>query len=360
MPYGVCRICRDPQMDLNKRRSKILYMLSVRRTVMDVGAVPDMDAFADEVARPDSIIEKKRGYDLSIEENVQVAQQHLDLERQDAAYIRELSGVTGENLGLSTNATSGKAITARQDQGTTVTASLFDNLRLNTQLSGELLLSLAEQYLTDEDEFRITGDRNTFEFIEVNQPDEDGSMWNDITANQADFVVDEADFRESQRVAMFETMANMLGQFDSEISIQLLDLLVDMSDLPQRQEMVARIRKINGQVDPDSETEEEREAREQAQGQAEAEEKALQLQDIQIGFKERLAKIDLTQKDAAKKYIEALNAAIQAAGASVQQPIMGEVAEMMVQEGMQPIVEQPAEQPQQQQPPQQEPMEPIA
>ncbi len=339
-PYGVVRLCRDPQEDLNKRRSKILYLLSVRRTIMDEGAIRDMDAFEEEVSRPDSIIEKRKGFDLEIHENNQVAQAHLDLERQDAAYIRELSGVTGENLGLSTNATSGVAINARRDQGTTVTASLFDNLRLHTQLSGELMLSLSEQYLTDEDEFRITGDRNTFEFIEINKPDENGEMWNNITAHAADFVVDESDFRESQRIAMFETMANMLSQWDSEISIQLLDLLVDLTDLPQRQEMVSRIRKINGQVDPESETEEEREEREAAQAEAEEEQRQIQLTEIKLGFEERAAKIDKTRKDSAVQYVKAFNDAVQAAGASLQQPILGQIAELMVQEGLEPVGQQ--------------------
>src|SRR3546814_7917196 len=63
--------------------------------------------------------------------------------------IRESAGVTGENRGLETDAKSGKAIMAKQDQGSVVTAEIFDNLLLARQLEGEIVLSLVEQYFTD-------------------------------------------------------------------------------------------------------------------------------------------------------------------------------------------------------------------
>lgn len=65
---------------------------------------------------------------------------------QDARYIQEVGGVTTENLGRQTNAVSGKAIEARQNQGYTSTSDLFDNLRLAIQLTGERQLSLIEQF----------------------------------------------------------------------------------------------------------------------------------------------------------------------------------------------------------------------
>ena len=356
-PYGVVRIQRDPQMDLNKRRSKILYLLSVKRVIMDEGAVRDMDKFEEEIARPDSIIEKRKKHDLEIIENNGVAKEHIDLTREDGAYIRQVSGVTGENLGLSTNATSGVAISRRQDQGTTVTAPLFDNLRLSVQLGGEIMLSLAEQFLTDEDEFRITGDQNSFDFININKQQEDGNYENDITANSADFIVDESDYRESQRIAMFEQVGEMLSQMDSQIAMQLLDLWVDMSDMPQRAEFVARIRKINGQVDPESETDEEREAREEAEALAKQEEQDLQKQAIMLDFEEKAAKIDKTRKDSAAQYVKALKEAIEAAEMTVQAPILAELADYMIQEGLEPAKPEQQEQPMQQ--PLQEPMQDV-
>lgn len=253
LSYGVVRNIRDPQSDLNKRRSKALFVLSTNRTIMDEGAVADLNDFEEEVARPDSIIIKKQGKSLDIQSDKSLAREHIMLAQQDADYVRQSAGVTGENLGMETNATSGKAILARQNQGTVITVTLFDNLRLATQLSGEIILSLVEQFYTEEKTFRLTGKRGEQDFVGINQYDPATAGLNDITEFQSDFVVSEQDYRESMRLSMFDQMMTMISQMDSQIALQFLDLVIEWSDLPGKEEMVKRIRKINGQVDPNDE-----------------------------------------------------------------------------------------------------------
>jgi multidrug efflux pump subunit AcrA (membrane-fusion protein) len=116
------------------------------------------------------------------------------------------------------------------------------------------------------------------DFEEINGIDEQtGEPINDITASQADFVVDSANYNATVRQAMFESMMELMGRMPAEVSIQLLDMVVDLSDLPGKEEMVKRIRAINGQTDPDEDTndpevQQERMARaQQAQEQAERE-----------------------------------------------------------------------------------------
>ena len=285
-PYGIVRNARDPQMDLNKRRSKALFLLSVNRTIMDEGAIDDLDQYEEEVSRPDAVIVKNKGYDLAIETNIQLAEEHIMLAQQDAEQIRNSSGVTGENLGQETNATSGKAITARQNQGTVVTASLFDNMRLAVQLSGEIMLSLIEQFYTDEKVIRVTGEHGVNEFTKVNEFDPySGEYLNDITKSQTDFVVSEQDYRESIRQAMFEQMMEMIGKMDSETALNMLDLVFEFSDFAGKDEMVKRIRKLNGQTDPKDPDAEEREQ------QREAEQAAIAQRNDDLTLREALAKI---------------------------------------------------------------------
>lgn len=250
-PYGVPRQCRDPQIDLNKRRSKALFILSTNKVIADEGAVDDPEAFEQEAARPDQIVWKKQNKNIEFINNTQLAESHLQLALQDSEFIRQTSGVTGENLGLDTNAISGKAIIAKQRQGGVTTAGLFDNLRLSTQLAGELLLSLVEQFYDEPKVIRIVGNRQSAQFYSINQPQPDGSITNDITARQADFKVSEADFNESYRQAMFESMMELISRQPPEIAMKLMDLVVDFSDLPNKDEIVKRIRSINGQSAPD-------------------------------------------------------------------------------------------------------------
>jgi hypothetical protein len=86
--------------------------------------------------------------------------------------------------------------------------------------------------------------------------DENGQPLNDITASRADFIVSEQDFHATLRQAMFEEMMDMLGKIAPvmpQAAMNLLDLVVAMSDIPAKDEFVKRIRKINGQRGPEQE-----------------------------------------------------------------------------------------------------------
>ena len=251
--YGVVRNLRDIQDDLNKRRSKALFVLSTNQVIADNDAVDDWDELADEVSRPDGLIKKKRGSELEINNDRGLAAEHVNLMSLDAEYIESAGGVTDEQMGRETNATSGKAIKARQEQGNVVNSKLFDNLRVSTQLLGEILLSLVEQYYTDEKIIRITNEKNQPEFVPINSVDpETGEPLNDITASQADFVVDSSAWSASIRQATFETLMDISTRLAPEVAIALLDLIIDMSDIPGKEDLVARIRMVNGMEDPDA------------------------------------------------------------------------------------------------------------
>jgi hypothetical protein len=295
LPYGTVRGLRDPQDDLNKRISKSLAILSTNKTIMDRGAVDDLEEFAKEVARPDAIIVKNKGKDLEINVDRDLAPAHLEFAHMDMKMIQDASGVTDENMGRETNATSGKAIIARQDQGAMATAELFDNLRLASQISGEKTLALSEQFYRDEKIIRILGNKGQVEFKMINDPNLPQS-W--IAAHKADFIVSEQDFRDSMRIAAQEQLAEMVSSMPEQIGLALLDVVVDMMDLgPQKDELLKRIRKINGQVDPDQEmTPEEQQAQQAAAEQAQAQQELAQRgMAAEVALKE--AQVDKTRAE---------------------------------------------------------------
>lgn len=246
-PYGVVRRQRDPQDGLNKRRSKSDWLLATNQVLMEQGAVEDVEELREEAARPDAVIEYKNGAKLEIRNNLQLADAHIQVEMRDSNYIRQSSGVTGENLGLSTNATSGRAILARQEQGNVVLTPLYDNKLLAWQLLGEILLSLIGQFYTDERVIRIGIGKTEeeTEWLEINRwQEDDGAFKNDITATAVDFVVSEQDYRASLRQAMFESMMDLIAKFPPEIALRLLDIVMELSDFPDKQTLVDRIREL--------------------------------------------------------------------------------------------------------------------
>lgn len=301
MPYGMIRGLRDIQQDINKRASKALHILSTNKTIMDKGAVDNIDEFIDEISRPDAVIEKNPGFDLAINVDRELAPAHIELMARSIQMIQQQSGVTDEAMGRTTNATSGVAIARRQEQGALATTKFFDNLRFAAQLQGELQLSLIEQYFSDQKAFRITNMRGTPEYIVIN----DGLPENDIIRTKADFIISEADWRASVRQAQVEELLDLMSKLAPvapQAVLVTLDLLVETMDLPMREELVRRIRQMTGQRDPDAE---EPTPEEIAQAQAQAEAQAMQKALMQ-------AEIAGKQADAAKKQADAQKAGMQA------------------------------------------------
>lgn len=265
MPYGVIRSLRDIQDDINKRASKAQFILSSNKVIMEEGAVKDMAEMMEEVARPDGVIVVQANKRFDIDVDRELAASHMQLMSQGITMIQSVSGVTDELMGKTTNAKSGVAIQARQEQGSMSTSKLFDNLRYAVQTQGEKQLSLVEQYFTDQKQFRITNQRMQPEFIDVN----DGLPENDITRTKADFIISDAEWRASLRQAQTEQLLEMMTRMPPEVALVTLDLIVESMDLPNREEIVKRIRQVTGQRDPDAtELTPEEQAAEQSKQQA--------------------------------------------------------------------------------------------
>ena len=280
-PYGVVRNMVDAQKDINKRFSKALAILSSNKTIMDEGAVENLEEFQEEISRPDAIIVKRPGKEMVINADRDLAPAHLSIMERSIQMIQTLSGVTDEAMGRTTNATSGKAIMARQEQGAVSTAKPFDALRACKQYHGEKMLSLMEQFMGEEKRFRITNSRGQPDYVQIN----DGLPENDITRTKADYIISEDDWnaslRQAQVVELMELMTQ-LAPVAPQVVMVLLDLVVEAMDVPSREEIVKRIRNITGMDDPDADPnvpDPEREQREmQKAQQAELEQRMVMAQ----------------------------------------------------------------------------------
>jgi hypothetical protein len=292
MPYGVVRNALDPQRDYNKRRSKALHLLLVNRVLYEEGAVDEANEqqTLDEAARPDGQVRLRNGAlkdkRFEIQEHADMMAGHVRLMEEDKENIHEATGVTRDNVGQQSNAISGRAILAKQQQGAVTTAELFDNYRLGIQVSGEKQLSNVEQFMTMPKQFRILGPDGAKKWMKVNQPvlQPDGTVLfaNDITKTAADFVVDQQDYRETIRMALAESLFELIGKLPPEIAVGLLDLAIDLVDLPNKAALANRVRKLSGQPAPGQENSPEAQAamaaqkaqRDEAQAAAVDEQKA--------------------------------------------------------------------------------------
>lgn len=302
LPYGMVRGLRDIQDDINKRAAKAQYIMSTNKVEMDEGAVDDIEEFREEVARPDAIIVKRPGKSIRYLDEVKRTDTQFQMEMfsRGIQMIQQVGGVTDEAMGRSTNAVSGVAIQARADQGSINTMDFFDNLRLAEQQRGEIVLSLCEQYMTEQKQFRITNMRGNADFVELNT----GLPEDDITRTKADFVISEQDWRATIRQANTEQLIAMMKTMPEQVALVLLDLVVEGMDIANRDEVVKRIRQISGQRDPDA-------SEPTPEEQAAAADK--QRRDMQVE-EERQAQLRLTNSTAAKNEATAARTQTQAIG----------------------------------------------
>lgn len=255
MPYGYVRGMRDAQDEYNKRRAKALYAASTNRVLYEGDAFDEDDEreSLDQISMPNGEIRLAPGgmAKIKIETSLDVAQAHVAFQAEAKEHIYEGNGITRENLGQQTNAISGRAIVAKQQQGAVTTAEVYDLYRLAIEISGQKQLSNLRVGMSLPRQIRILGGNEGHEWLQINQPELDPItgevLWNnDIQNTLSDFKVGEQDFRETLRMAMAESLLETIGKLPPEVSMQLIDLAIELTDLPNKQKFIERIQRLNG------------------------------------------------------------------------------------------------------------------
>lgn len=275
-PYGIILQFRDMQDEINKRRSKAMHLLNSNQIFATTDSIDqsqnDWNKVADEVSKPDGIVKLSNKPNAKFEiRNVQTQiEAQFRFEEEAKKEIEEISGVVGELKGVETNASSGRAIIARQIQGHTMLGKLFDNYRRSRQILGQLIWAMVQQYYTKPKTVRITDQMGGYGFLEINKYVTDGTeilVQNDISKAKVDIVIDEQVYHATIRQALMEQMMEMVVKLPPDIGLLLLDLVVEYSDLPKKAEMVQRIQQIQGAL---QQKQKQTQALEVAQAQAKA------------------------------------------------------------------------------------------
>jgi len=250
-PYGLIRERRDPQDEINKRRSKVLHILNSRQVYADQDAVEDWDEAREQLSLPDGIVKLKEGKRFEVNTDINIADAQVLLMQEAKEEIN--FGIPLELMGQQTNAQSGKAIGLRQSQGNTILAPIFDNYRRSRELVGQILWSCIQQFYTKPRVIRVI-DRDApegFQFITINEQVTLGDksyIRNDISKAKVDIEIDEQAFHATIREAILEQMMELAVKLPPEISLSLLDLIVGYSDVPGKDEMVRRIQQIQSRL----------------------------------------------------------------------------------------------------------------
>lgn len=336
-PYGVGRAIRGPQDSLNKRMSKVQHILANSQMIAEADAFDDEIMTAEEAreefSAPDGLVLlAKNGLNkLKTDRQNDVADSHVRLIDADTAIIRNAAGVTNENLGRDTNATSGVAVQKKTEQGGILTAEIFDNLLLARQSEGEIVLSLIEQYYNQEKVFAVTGERSKREYTTINRFDPvTGQVLNDITARRCDFVIGEQNWKQTLQQAAAESMMNLMSQLaptNPQVVTALLDVAVELFDLPNKTLVLQRIRSVTGMTDPNEKPTPEEEAQRAEADQQKAQEREMQAAALRAKTDLDIARAAREQAETVLKRIESMFSAMQSAQIITATPQTAPVAD---------------------------------
>ncbi|EDH4865669.1 portal protein, partial [Salmonella enterica subsp. enterica serovar Kentucky] len=304
-PYGLVSRAIPAQDEVNFRRMKLTWLLQAKRVIKDDDATQMSDTeLMEQLERPDGVINlnPKRSNQttaaqaLTIQQDFQVSNQQFTVMQESEKLIQDTMGVYAAFLGQNSNASSGVAISNLVEQGGTTLAEINDNYQFACQQVGRLLLSYLLEDLKKRRNYAVVINRNDKRkrrTVVLNAESDGGEMTNDISRLNTYIALAPVQQTPAFKAQLAQRMSEVIQGLPPEVQAAVLDLWVNLLDVPDKQEFVERIRTALGTPkSPDEMTPEEQQ---QAQQQQE-----IQQQQMELQMREMEGKVAKLEADAAK------------------------------------------------------------
>lgn len=223
--YGLVRDMRGPQDEINKRRSKLLALVSMSQVQADdlmMASGTDADLVRAEAGKPDGVIPP--GWKKVQTTDMAAGQAQLLREAKDEI---ERMGQNPAVLGRQGADSSGRAQLVRQQAGLTEHAVIFAGIEDWELRVYRQMWMRARQFWTGPMYVRVTDDERAPEFIGINQPIHGEPM----LVQQYDEVSGQTGYAWHTPIMGYE---NQLGEMDVDI---ILDTVPDTANVQQEQFM---------------------------------------------------------------------------------------------------------------------------
>lgn len=258
---GVVQDLLDPQDEKNKRHSQIIHILgtSARNSYWArKGALDDVEDARKRLSRTGEIIEANG--DLNqvmkpIESNLTAVPAIIQMDVAATSEMKEISGLHDAAMGqVPTGVKSGRGIQELQQPTEVIIGEIYDNLIITRRSIAETVVSLIQQYYTDERRIRILGEYHPAIMDERMEKMkslgianvENGAMtlmlnkqigdtkYNDVTVGRYDIAIETVSYNPTERRAKYFEMLNMKGM-GAPIK---WSTIIRNSDAPGKQEML--------------------------------------------------------------------------------------------------------------------------
>ena len=257
IPYGLIRSMRSPQDEVNARLSKMMWLLSAKRVVLDADQVDDIDELRREIARPDAIIvlsakRNRSNSKFEVESDFQLTSQQFDVLKDASECIQKTAGVYQAMLGdKMAGVTAGVAINSLVEQGTTTLAEVNDNFRFGRRAVGEMLsgfviedLGKTPKVVNVDEKFGAKKKK-----IVLNQPSiENGVqiLTNDVQRAMVKVALEDVPSTPSYRAQQLMILSELTKSLPEQIQAFVVPFILEASEMPHRREVADQVRKALG------------------------------------------------------------------------------------------------------------------
>lgn len=302
-PYGLVADAIPAQDEVNFRRIRLTWLLQAKRVLMDEDATNMSDRkVQEEVERPDGLIklnpdrrnQKSMNEVFQVQQDFNIASQQFSVMQESMKLIQDAMGVYSSFLGQDDGGSkSGVAIANLVEQGATTLAEINDNYRFACQLIGELILGYILDDMKDRRNYKLVinrNDKSKRKSVILNQETEQG-LNNDVTRLRAHIALAPIQQTAAYKSQLAERMMQITSQLPPEVQSTVIDLVLELSDVPNKSEFMERVRKALGvEKDQDDMTVEE-------QQEAAAQQKQEQIQQ-ELMMRELTARVSKIEAEA--------------------------------------------------------------
>jgi hypothetical protein len=351
VPYGLGRPMKPLQDEVNARNTKQTWLLAAKRVTMTEGVTKDSpDVVRREAARPDALHvlnpqKMSQGGIFKVETDFQLNAQQYNVLQDKRQAIKNVAGVYASFEGNQKGSISGIAANTLVEQSTQTLAETMDNFQFGRRQVGELLLSLIIEDMGEQaTEVTIDNEINGTKTIKLNQPIRHASgetlLTNDVQRAQLRVALSDVPSTASYRSQRLLMLTEITKSLPPQLQGLVIDFVMAATDLPERAEIVKRLRKaLNlGETEPPK-TPEEAQAQQQLQQEQQA---AAQIQqkatELELASKE--ASVIKLQADAEKIRAEASQIAMNVESSRAQMAASGSPEQQELHAQLQTIMAQ--------------------
>lgn len=278
-PYGLIRRMMPAQDEINNRRRKLTFLLNKINVIKDDDALLAMsdDDMMDELYKGDGVVnlnpnrQNRDANAFRIEYGSTISDQQFRVMQEAKQLIQDTGGIYASFLGQESGAKSGVAINSLVEQSNTTTGELNDNYKFARQLVGELLLAnIIDDIGGKEMEIKVdagNASKQTKSIVLNKREMVDGGfkqITNRVDLAKTRVIVADITSSPGYRQQLANSMMQMVSGLPPQYQAVMIDLVIEMTDIPNRDEFVKRIREASGQgINPEDMTPEQQQAAEQ-------------------------------------------------------------------------------------------------